>query len=60
MQRYHPHLSYLVSYVVKKGAPSWEANVVLNGEIKKLSSKDLLGKYSILLFYPLDLYNRFR
>lgn len=55
MQRYHPHLSYLVSYVVKKGAPAWEANVVLNGEIKKLSSKDLLGKYSILLFYPLDL-----
>jgi hypothetical protein len=26
------------------------------GQIKKITAKDLLGSYTILLFYPLDLY----
>jgi alkyl hydroperoxide reductase subunit AhpC len=41
---------------VKQQAPYWEANVVEAGQIKKITAKDLLGSYTILLFYPLDLY----
>ncbi|CEJ00956.1 hypothetical protein G6F70_002249 [Rhizopus microsporus] len=39
---------------VQKRAPFWEANALVDGEFKKLSSSDYKGKFLIMLFYPAD------
>ncbi|EEB19353.1 Peroxiredoxin-4, putative [Pediculus humanus corporis] len=40
--------------VVQKKAPYWEGVAVEAGEFKNLKLTDYLGKYLVLLFYPLD------
>ncbi len=54
-RQFYLYSSYLL-LLVKKLAPSWSCNAVLDGQITKLSSNDLKGEYNIILFYPLDLY----
>lgn len=43
-----------ITTLVKKAAPQWSANAVINGAIKRVSLGDWKGKFVILLFYPLD------
>ena len=40
--------------LVTTPAPTFEAEAVVNGEIKKVSLADYKGKYVVLFFYPLD------
>jgi peroxiredoxin (alkyl hydroperoxide reductase subunit C) len=40
--------------MVGKKAPDWEANAYVKGEQKKISSKDYVGKWHVLYWYPLD------
>ncbi|XP_016926267.2 peroxiredoxin-2 isoform X1 [Drosophila suzukii] len=40
--------------VISKPAPQFEGTAVVNKEIVKLSLSQYLGKYVVLLFYPLD------
>lgn len=40
--------------IVTHKAPNFTANAVVNGEITKISLSDYVGKYVILVFYPLD------
>ncbi|XP_001353868.1 peroxiredoxin-2 [Drosophila miranda] len=40
--------------VISKPAPAFEGTAVVNKEIVKLSLSQYLGKYVVLLFYPLD------
>lgn len=47
-------MSYSYS-TVSKPAPQFEATAVVNKEIVQLSLSQYLGKYVVLLFYPLDL-----
>ena len=43
--------------IVRQPVPAFTANaLVKGGEFKKISSEDMKGKYSVLFFYPLDLY----
>lgn len=42
--------------LVTKPAPQFEAQALVDGTITQLKSVDYLGKYVILLFYPLNLY----
>lgn len=46
---------FVFVFLVSKPAPAFEGTAVVNGEITQLSLSDFLGKYVILLFYPLDL-----
>ncbi|KAI0312675.1 thioredoxin-like protein [Amylostereum chailletii] len=39
---------------IKKPAPAFSATVVENGDFKDISLSDYLGKWVILLFYPMD------
>ena len=39
---------------VQKPAPQWKATAVVNKEFKEISSKDYLGNWMVLFFYPLD------
>ncbi|XP_062376600.1 peroxiredoxin-2-like [Sardina pilchardus] len=39
---------------ISKTAPSWEGTAVVDGQFKPIKLADYLGKYLILLFYPLD------
>jgi len=44
-----------MSRLVGKTAPDFTADVLVNGEIKKLNlHKDFAGKWKVLYFYPLD------
>lgn len=44
-----------MSRLVGKTAPDFQADAVINGEIKKISlHKDFAGKWKVLYFYPLD------
>ncbi|KAH8251005.1 hypothetical protein KR026_005417 [Drosophila bipectinata] len=48
-------LDYLCLYfTVSKPAPPFEGTAVVNKEIVQLSLSQYLGKYVVLLFYPLD------
>lgn len=44
-----------LSRTVSKPAPPFEGTAVVNKEIVQLSLSQYLGKYVVLLFYPLDL-----
>lgn len=44
-----------VESLVTKQAPTFIADALIDGSIKKISLSDYKGKYVILLFYPLDL-----
>lgn len=44
-----------IVFPVSKPAPGFEGTAVVNGEITQLSLANYLGKYVILMFYPLDL-----
>jgi len=35
-------------------APDWEGDAVVGGKFVRMSSKQFRGRYSLLLFYPLD------
>ncbi|XP_042561690.1 peroxiredoxin-4-like [Clupea harengus] len=39
---------------ISKPAPRWEGTAVIDGQFKTIKLSDFLGKYLILLFYPLD------
>jgi alkyl hydroperoxide reductase subunit AhpC len=39
---------------IQKPAPQWTAPAVVNQDFKDISSKDYLGKWLVLFFYPLD------
>ncbi|CAG8525337.1 703_t:CDS:10 [Paraglomus brasilianum] len=39
---------------IKHPAPVWEANAVINGNIRNLSHLDFANKYLVLLFFPLN------
>lgn len=39
---------------IRKPAPAFEGNAVINGKIQKISSNDYRGQWVVLLFYPLD------
>ncbi|CAG8476443.1 10512_t:CDS:2 [Paraglomus occultum] len=39
---------------IKHPAPAWEANAVINGNIRNLSHLDFANKYLVLLFFPLN------
>ena len=40
--------------MIGKPAPDFRGTAVMNGELKDISLNDYLGKYVILVFYPLD------
>jgi len=40
--------------LVGKPAPAFELNAVVNGEFTKVNSASFKGKWTVLLFYPLD------
>ena len=40
--------------LIGKKSPSFNVQAIKNGTITSLSDKDLLGKYTVLFFYPLD------
>jgi alkyl hydroperoxide reductase subunit AhpC len=40
--------------LVRKPAPSFEANSWSNGDFKTIKLSDFKGKYLVLFFYPLD------
>lgn len=40
--------------MISKPAPVFEGTAVINGEFKKISLTDYLGKYVVFFFYPLD------
>jgi len=40
--------------LVSKVVPEFELNAVIDGQFKKVSSGSLKGKWTVLLFYPLD------
>ncbi len=42
------------SSLVRQTAPQFTTNAVIDGKITKFASKDLGGKYWVLLFYPMD------
>jgi peroxiredoxin 2/4 len=44
-----------MSFLVKRPAPDFSAEGVVNGKIGEISIKDFKGKFLVLLFYPLDL-----
>ena len=49
--------SFFQSFIVRQPVPAFTANaLVKGGEFKKISTEDMKGKYSVLFFYPLDLY----
>ena len=39
---------------VKKPAPTWKADAVVNKQFKSLALEDFKGKWLIMFFYPLD------
>ncbi|XP_072178793.1 peroxiredoxin-4-like [Diadema setosum] len=39
---------------VSKPAPAFEGTAVINGEFKAMKLSDFVGKYLVLVFYPLD------
>ncbi|KAF1314619.1 Peroxiredoxin-2, partial [Globisporangium splendens] len=39
---------------IRRPAPAFTADAVVNGEFKKVSLSDYKGKYVVLFFYPLD------
>ena len=39
---------------VQKPAPQWSTKAVIDGEIKTCALADFKGKYTVMLFYPLD------
>lgn len=39
---------------VREPAPEWEGTAVYNGDFVSLASKDFLGSWLVLFFYPLD------
>lgn len=39
---------------VQRAAPEWSGSAVVGSDFVELSSKQYLGKYLVLLFYPLD------
>lgn len=43
-----------MSIQVGQKAPEWESVAYVNGEEKKVSSKDYAGKWHVLYWYPLD------
>lgn len=40
--------------LVRSKAPAFSAKAVIDGKITTVSSSDLIGKYWVLIFYPLD------
>ncbi|KZS86858.1 peroxiredoxin [Sistotremastrum niveocremeum HHB9708] len=40
--------------IIQKPAPAFKATTVIDGEFKDVALSDFLGKWVILLFYPLD------
>lgn len=40
--------------IVRKPAPAFKAEAVVDGQFKTLSLEDFKGKYFVLFFYPLD------
>ena len=40
--------------LVGKTAPQFQLNAYANGEFQQISSDSLKGKWTVLLFYPLD------
>jgi hypothetical protein len=47
---------FLGSSLVRRRAPGFTAQALVDGKIATVSTADLAGKYWALLFYPLDLY----
>lgn len=44
----------IVTLIIFRHAPNFEGTAVVNGEFKKISLSDYLGKYVVFFFYPLD------
>ena len=44
---------------IGKPAPSFKGMAVVDGAFKEISLADFKGKYLVLFFYPLDLYDYF-
>uniref|UniRef100_A0AAV1TKJ6 thioredoxin-dependent peroxiredoxin n=1 Tax=Peronospora matthiolae TaxID=2874970 RepID=A0AAV1TKJ6_9STRA len=42
------------SLAIRKPAPEFTADAVVDGEFKKISLSDYRGKYVVLFFYPMD------
>ncbi|XP_076147525.1 peroxiredoxin-2-like [Alosa pseudoharengus] len=47
-------IGYPSTAKISKTAPGWEGTAVVDGQFKTIKLADYLGKYLILLFYPLD------
>lgn len=46
--------------LVRKTAPPFATKALVNGEFRQVKSDELRGKYWVLFFYPLDLYEALR
>lgn len=44
---------------IGKPAPNFKATAVVDGAFKEISISDYKGKYLVLFFYPLDLWDQF-
>ena len=47
---------YIAAARVQHPAPDFKGKAVVNGEFKDIQLSDFRGKYLVLFFYPLDLY----
>ncbi|KAN0003087.1 hypothetical protein ACTFIZ_009243 [Dictyostelium cf. discoideum] len=50
----HPHCHKKEQIRIRKPAPAFKGQAVVNGEFKEISLDDYKGKYLYLFFYPLD------